>query len=266
MLRLLTLFLLALTLGSIDALAADISLKAQDGTKLYASYNAVAGSTKGVVLVHMSGRNAKDWRFTAEKLNQAGLATVAVDLRGHGANVPEGATPPALTDADYMAMTQDVSAAVAYLRGQGIKEVSIVGASLGASLALKVAAQDPAVSNLVLLSPMMSQKGIDASVALAEYGDRPVLIVVSKEDMAAAKTGLALDAQAKGYHKLEIYEGAGNGTKMLNKAPGLEPLLVSWLLGTARLADGAPNASAAGAAVTTGDTSAVQTTGKKLGE
>lgn len=264
MLRILSLLFFALTLWPTSALAADVSLKTQDGTKIYASYNAVRSATKGVVLVHMSGRSSKDWRFLAEKLNQAGLATIAMDLRGHGANVPEGATPPVLTDADYMAMTQDVAAAVAYLRTQGIKEVGLVGASLGASLALKVASQDAAITNLVLLSPLMNQKGIDAAAALSEYGARPVLIVVSKEDSAAAKAGLVLDSQAKGYHQLEVYDGAGNGTKMLNKAPGLEPLLVSWLLGTARLADDAP--TGAGAAVSTGDTSAVQTTGKKLGE
>lgn len=263
MLRLLSLLLVALTLWPLDALATDVSLKAQDGTKIYASYNPVKGATRGVVLVHMSGRSSKDWRFLAEKLNQAGLVTIAVDLRGHGANVPEGATPPTLTDADYMAMTQDVAAAVAYLRSQGVKEVSLVGASLGASLALKVASQDSAVTNLVLLSPLVNQKGIDATEALAAYAARPVLIVVSKEDAAAAKAGLVLDAQAKGYHRLEVYDGAGNGTKMLNKAPGLEPLLVSWLLGTERLTEGATTGAAS---VNTGDTSAVQTTGKKLGE
>lgn len=265
MVRTLVASLFSLVVAGGQAFAEEVTFKAQDGTALKADLEAVKDSTKGVVLVHMIGRSGQDWRFLADKLNTAGFSTLSVDLRGHGANVPEGAPKPELTDADYIAMSQDVSAAVAFLRSKGVTEISLIGASLGANLALNVASKDPEVRTVVLLSPGMVFKGVDASEALAAYGERPVLIVVSEEDKYSARSGLVLDAQAKGYHKLEVYQGAGHGTKMLNKAPSLEPLVLSWINGSDRLGgDDDPARRTTG--LSTGDTTDIETKGKRLGE
>ena len=87
----------ALAFGT--AWAADVTLQTDDGVKLHAVYNPVKGASRGVVLVHMAGRSAEDWAFIATKLNQSGVATLAVDLRGHGGNVAPGASPTTLTEA-----------------------------------------------------------------------------------------------------------------------------------------------------------------------
>jgi len=212
--------------------AGDVDLESVDGYTSHAIHQAVADSTKGVVLVHMEGRSAKDYRFLSERLNRSGFHTVALDLRGHGLNVPEGEAPPSLAEDDWWAALGEVEAAVAWLREQGVTDVSLLGASVGANLATHVAARDPDVRNLVLLSPGMKVKGVTVADAVQAYGDRPLLIAVSEEDRYAAKSALVLDADAKGDHHLEVYRSAGHGTVMLNKAPGLEPLILSWLLGT----------------------------------
>lgn len=266
MLHLIFVALFAMVMGLPEAHAADVSLKAADGTKLHADYGAVAGSQKGVVLVHMVGRSASDWKFLTSKLNASGLATLAVDLRGHGANIPEGTTAPALDDATYALMVQDVAAGVAYLRAQGVKEVSIVGASIGANLGLRVAAQDPEVRTVVMLSPGMNYKGVLVSDALDTYGTRPLLVVASTEDNYAFKSAQAIDAAAKGPHHLQTYTGAGHGTKMLNKVPDLEGLIVSWLLGTWRSGQEGTATTNTTLETPKGDTSKVQSTGQKLGE
>lgn len=264
MLRLLLMALLTLTLGMRDAAAADVTLKAADGTKLHGDYTAVTGSQKGVVLVHMVGRSASDWKFLSARLNSAGLTTLAVDLRGHGANVPAGTTPPTLDDATYGLMVQDVAAAVGYLRAQGVKDVHLVGASIGANLSLRVAAQDAEVRSVVMLSPGMNYKGVTVTEALAAYGARPLLVVASQEDNYSLKSAQFIDGAAAGVHHLELYNGAGHGTKMLNKAPELEGLIVSWLLGTWNTSTA--TTTQAPVELNTGDTSKVQSTGQKLGE
>ena len=81
-----------LALGT--AWAADVTLQTDDGVKLHAVYNPVKSATRGAVLVHMAGRSAEDWAFIATKLNQSGVATLAVDLRGHGGNVSPTSSPP----------------------------------------------------------------------------------------------------------------------------------------------------------------------------
>lgn len=244
------------------AFADDVTLKAEDGTKIHAVYSEAREPKSGVVLVHMLGRSADDWRFLSDKLKASGISSVAVDLRKHGANIT-GDEKPEILDEDWQAMTKDVAAAVEHLRSKGVTDISIVGASIGANLALNVAAQDEGITNVVLLSPGMEYKGVEISQALADYGERPLLCVVSKDDRYSAKTGLFIDAQARGYHKLEVYEAAGHGTRMMNKAPGLEPLLVSWLTGSFRLSDASTNR---GEGLTTGDTTTIETEGQRLGE
>lgn len=266
MFRILAATLLACTLSFGEALAADVTLRAEDGTRIHASYDAVNGAKHGVVLVHMLGRSAEDWRFVTKKLNEAGITTLAVDLRGHGANVPEGKEAPALTETDYRAMTQDVAAGVAHLRKQGVEQVSIVGASIGANLALQVASKDKAILDVVLLSPGANYKGVVvAPDNMADYGDRPILLVASKDDRVAAKTAYLLDKAAVGDHKLMLFDTAGHGTKMLNKEPSLEPDLISWLLGTDRLSSTEAGSVSSSADIKTGDTTAIETKGEKLG-
>jgi pimeloyl-ACP methyl ester carboxylesterase len=212
------------------ARAEDVTLVAADQVRVHASYEAADKATRGVVLVHAENRGSSDWKFLVPKLAKAHFQVVALDLRGQGANATAGAPPP--TDADFLASEADVTAAIAFLRGKGASEIAVVGAGIGANLALKAASKAADVKNAVLLSPGLSLHGVTVADALTAWGKRPLLLVVSQEDAYAAKTALLLDGQAAGPKHLQIYTGAGSGVTMLNREPSLEGLLVSWLLGT----------------------------------
>jgi len=236
--------------------AQDISIHTEDGLSLHARVEKVSHAEKGVVLVHMLGRNAGDWDFFAQKLARNGVEAIAPDLRGHGQNARHD-----LAEADYPAMLDDVKAAVAWLRAQGVRQVSCTGASLGANLCLRAAADDPEIVNVVMLSPGLNIKGITSGDALASYGDRPLLLVASKDDSYAARTAEVLEDKALGQRHLELLDDAGRGTRMLNRDPSLEGLVLSWLLGTYQLASGSvvlPHPALSN------DPGSVETTGKKL--
>ncbi|MBK7756649.1 MAG: alpha/beta fold hydrolase [Deltaproteobacteria bacterium] len=251
-----------LALGT--AWAADVTLQTDDGVKLHAVYNPVKSATRGVVLVHMAGRSAEDWAFIATKLNQSGVATLAVDLRGHGGNVSPTSSPTTLTEADYQKMQKDVAAAVAHLRKQGVTDVSLMGASIGANLCLQVAAADPNIKSVVMLSPGMNFKGVMLSEALTTYGDRSLLVVAAVDDSYSAKTAQYIQDAARSRQVVQLFSAGGHGTKMLNRVPELEPLVMSWLLGTYRIGTESgvvgsnPN-------ITTTDTTKVETTGTTFG-
>lgn len=251
-------FLLALGLTTADA-STKVTLKATDGQRITAYTERVKASTRGVVLVHMAGRSAADWDYLSDKLAQKDFQVIAPDLRGHGASTVGGRE---LTNDDYLAMVKDVAASIAWLRSQGVQQVSCAGATLGANLCLRAAAEDPGVVNLVLLSPGLNYKGVTSGDALKAYGDRPVLFIASEEDQYAAKSSQMLSEAATGQKHFELLEQAGNGNKMLNRDPGLEGVIFSWLLGTYQLASGEvvlPKPS-----VTT-EIGTVETEGKKLG-
>lgn len=252
--------MLALLLLSSALAAEHTTLTAADGTRIHALTEAVPGSEKGVVLVHMLNRHAGDWAYFGEKLAKTKLQVVMPDLRGHGANVPEGQTAT-LAEADYAAMEQDVRAAVGWLRAQGVKQVSCAGASIGANLCARVAADDPQIVNLVLLSPGLNYKGVKVADAVDRYGDRPLLMAASEDDAYSYTTVIKLEERAKDAH-VELYAKAGHGTKMLSREPELEGLLQSWLLGTYKLASGEVVRPRPGTAATKD----VHTSGEKLNQ
>ncbi len=215
-----------------SALAAEVELAADDGTALHGTYEQQEGTDKGVLFVHGKDRQSSDWKFLANRLNTSGFTSLAIDLRGHGTNVAEGQPKPELSEEDYQAMLGDVQAGIAFLKEKGIAQVVLVGADLGANLALLAASQDESIVNVVMLSPALKYKGVRADGAIRAYGTRPVLMVVSNDDPYSAKSGLLLEAEAQGTKHLEIYTAAGRGATMLNREPALEGLIQSWLLGS----------------------------------
>ncbi len=225
---------LALALFAQTSLAADVQLQTADGIQLRGIHEPVQGATKAVLLVHGERRTANDWKFLQGKLQHKGFSTLAIDLRGHGDS--QGVGVPPLPDTTYQAMTADLEAGMAYLREQGATELMLVGADLGANLALTAGAQAQDATKVVLLSPGLKIHGIRADAALKAWGERSVLFVVSNDDPYSAKSALLLDAQARGPKHMEIYTGAGKGATMLNREPACEGLVMSWLLGSHDLA------------------------------
>jgi pimeloyl-ACP methyl ester carboxylesterase len=236
--------------------AATVTLDAGSGVKLSAE---VAGTgTQGVVLVHDAGKDRSEWGGLAAKLSTAGFHVVSVDLRGHGAS---GGVAPA-TDADWLGVTADIDAAVAWLAKQGATDLHVVGSATGANLALNAAAANPAVDDLVLLSPALNSHGVKVSSAIAAYGKRPLLLVASSPDPVSVKAATWLADQAQGPKLLQVYDVSGSGARLLNTAPELEGLLVTWLHGTLLLATDPEAARDLGLKVN--EVGEIETTGQRL--
>jgi acetyl esterase/lipase len=233
--------ILTLVLTTSSARAAEITLTTADQRQIHAVYEGQAKGGRGVLLIHGEGRSATDWKFLVPKLSKSGFKVLAVDLRGHGGSAAAGG--PDLSEADWLATDHDVKAALDYLLKQGVTEPSVIGAGVGANLALRLSARQPDVRNLILLSPGLSTKGLRIEDSLKGYGSRPLLIVVSQEDTYSAKTALLLYAEAMGRKHMQIYNGAGNGALMLNREPTLEGLIGSWLQGTFEMDTSLPGAT-----------------------
>ncbi|MEZ5293035.1 MAG: alpha/beta fold hydrolase [Vicinamibacterales bacterium] len=200
-----------------------VQLRSLDGVALAATlYEAADPSAPGVVLVHMLTRSKDDWRGFAERLQAAGLAALAVDLRGHGGSGGDGRPAPA--------MAQDVAAAAAFLGGRpGGRRVAVVGASLGASLAVIAAADAPSIREVVLVSPAADYRGVRFDAALRKYGARPMLLVASTEDPYALRTVRALVADASGTREQQLSDVPSHGTALLERDPAAAAAVVDWL-------------------------------------
>lgn len=207
---------------SASAVAYDIGLVSDDGVRLQATYYGPDQvGAAGVLLLHMWEGSRQDWAAFAAQLQAAGYGVLALDLRGHGES--GGARTAA-------AMIQDAAVGVKLLRAREEIDgdrIFLIGASIGANVALNYAADDAAVRAAALLSPGEDYRGVSTPAARARYGDRPLFIAASSEDAYAAASARTL--AAAGPHELLMLADQGHGTRMLGTENGLEEAILDWL-------------------------------------
>jgi pimeloyl-ACP methyl ester carboxylesterase len=247
--------LLALLLAVASAAPATATLKAEDGQAIVARSGGAGEDC--AVLVHGDQRSAQDWDRLIGLLSERGFRVLAPDLRGHGA------TGGALEEASYASMPLDVRAAVAHLTAKGCRKLALVGADVGAVLALQAAAAEPGVTNLVLLSPRLGGHGLKVTEALAGYSNRPVLLVSAKDDGSGARATSAMSERFTGTRQVIWVEGAAVGPNLFNDLATLEASLLAWLISDGR---GDTVQASRAAAPRTADQGDIETTGKRIGE
>lgn len=203
-----------------------MTIEAADGLLIQATLLTPLTSAldPGVLLLHMLGDDRTVWGEVglAADLVAAGYAVLVVDMRGHGET--GGAQDWALA-ADDLGRVWDAFAA----RPDVDKtRLAVVGASIGANMALRLGAERPDVNTAVLLSPGLDYRGVTTADQLAAYGDRPVLLVAGEDDAYSADSVRAL-AEAAGGATVHLFENAGHGTDMFAAAPELSGLIIDWL-------------------------------------
>src|SRR5688572_10660861 len=82
------------------------------------------GGQRAVLLLHDEGGDRSDWGGLGAKLATAGFRELALDLRGHGAT----ATARPSTDAEWLALVEDLGSATAWLANKGATDIHVVGA------------------------------------------------------------------------------------------------------------------------------------------
>jgi len=209
----------------------DITLRTEDSVQIAATY--YPGSGEGVILLHMLGSNRQVWDDFAKRLQQEGFAVIAIDLRGHGDSdldwrdftYPSGQTRE--EENDFLDMLLDVKAAKKYLAEQGKFASNIVGASLGANIAVLYAETDTKVKRLVLLSPGMSYRGVMLPSGPLYSGK--ALMIASSEDRPSADALNTYARRIRGEYKTIIYPGGAHGTDLLERQPELAGRMITWL-------------------------------------
>jgi acetyl esterase/lipase len=175
-----------------------------------------------VVLVPMLGGTREDWEPVAQRLADANIAALAIDLPG--ASLPDD--PAALPG-----WHQDVRAALNYLGARGDirpDAMGVAGASLGANLAVLAAVADPRVRSLALVSPSLDYRGVRIETPMRQYGARPALLMASLKDPYAARSVRELTHAPPGVREARWAESRAHGLALLAGEPDLVRALVEW--------------------------------------
>lgn len=207
---------------------APVSLQTVDAVALAATLYPAQTGAPGLVLVHALGSNRKAWKRFAENANRKGYAVIAFDMRGHGRNA---GSYRSFTTSDWLNVLKDIDAARDCLlkNGANIDNTVVVGASIGANLALRYAVQHPELPAVVMLSPGLDYKGVTTREQLAKLGPRPVLLMTSTGDSYSASSSSTLKKLAPGLCELREYTGTAHGTDLLDAAPTAAEQIFIWL-------------------------------------
>lgn len=204
-----------------------VTIAAADGLQIVATFATPGGVAPfpGVILLHMLGSNRAAWDDVGltDQLLQNGYAVLNVDMRGHGET---GGT------ADWQLAEDDLQWVWDYFVSQEAvdgEKTAVIGASIGANLSLVTAVNRPDINTVILLSPGLNYRDVTTDDAIIDYGSRPILIVASEEDGYAANSSRTLHDAAAGEAELQLFNGAGHGTSMFGKEPGLSDLILDWL-------------------------------------
>lgn len=134
---------------------------------------------KALLLIHCSGVNHAIWALQSHDFAQRGINVFSLDLPGHGRS--EG---PLLTSIGQMSAWLD-----AFMAAAGLSSAIVLGHSMGALVAIDLAAKSPARCDSIILC------GVAASMAV-----NPQLLDAAKENHPLAFELVETWSYAKGSH------------------------------------------------------------------
>ncbi len=139
-----------------------------DGIDIHAWYvPPPPGSDRVMIYLHGQGSNRAHFLPNVPPMYEAGYGALMIDTRGHGKSEMAYRTMG-------IAEVADVRAATEFLLAQPeVNHVGVMGASMGASIALVAAAQIPEIEVIVALSPYSSLVDVVGDRAQQMYGFPP---------------------------------------------------------------------------------------------
>lgn len=222
---------LALLMMLAGAVSADAPRKAvvqtPDGWTLAADYRPARRGGMVLVLAHGVGSSKNEWERFAVRLSSEGVGSLAVDLRGHAESTKGLNGERDFRDFDatgeWVKAVADLRAAAAWLEARGVKpsRIAFGGASIGANLASRIAADREKTPCLLLLSPGPDYRG----VRLAARPGLKALVAASAADRYSHQT---LEPYSKVEGAETLTAPSGHGAQVFDDATTLDRIAV-WI-------------------------------------
>lgn len=220
-------------------MAERVSITTADGVKLIGDWVTSPTTIGAVILLHMMPATRDSWSALQTALAKRGLASIAIDLRGHGESteMEDGSRVDykRFSDEEHGSSLLDAAAAFQWLRHRGfaIAQIALGGASFGANLAVQLLTEYPEIAGAALLSPGIEYHGVNALVeAPIILPDQSLWAAASEGDdqssVDAAKK--ILDLTTSDRKAFVSLQQAGHGTAMLISHPELVDQMADALL------------------------------------
>ncbi|MBI2637784.1 MAG: alpha/beta fold hydrolase [Candidatus Sungbacteria bacterium] len=210
-----------------------VELKTQDDAVIVGDFYDTGNlADTGIVSLHMMPATRESFSILAIKLQKAGYPGVAIDLRGHGESEggPDGYK--AFKDEDHQQSIEDVRAVAEFLKTKGVKTIYLIGASIGANLALEYLAESSEAKAAVLLSPGLDYRGIKTKPLIKKVSSgKAVYLVAADDDAYSAESIRKLfdEVPAGVARTMTVYKSGGHGTTLFQTQPELIGEIEKWV-------------------------------------
>jgi pimeloyl-ACP methyl ester carboxylesterase len=215
-------------LGSTEG-SEGITFQSTDGVKLDGRLFGPGKGSAGVVLAHMFPADQSAWYFFADRLGDLGYRVLTFDFRGY---CPGGDAGCSEGEKNIPAIWQDVEGAVEALRSKGVTRLALVGASMGGTASLIVAAkQGRDIDAVITLSAPPAFEGLDAGPDVLADVTAAKLFIAGNGDIAAAQAVDAFYGQSLQPKRPVILTTDDHGTDILsgNQAGIVSTEMINWL-------------------------------------
>lgn len=153
-----------------------VKFETADGVTISGHLYSTAGpKRKVVVLAHEFPTNQKAWTAFAKELAGRGVHALTFDFRGYGET---GGSK------DVAKIDRDLESAVRFIRSRDYAQVYVIGASMGGTAALKVAARLD-LAGVVTISTPASIMGLDASQDVPKIAEPKLFMAGTRDDGGA---------------------------------------------------------------------------------
>jgi len=206
-----------------------LRFRAADGTRLAGRVFGPDDAAAGVVLAHGLPEDQSDWFVIADRLAAEGYRVITFNFRGY---CPDGDAGCSEGERDIASTPDDVGAALAELRSQGVRRVALVGSSMGGTAALVTAAgEGDDVEAVITLSSPASIEALAAGPEVLERVRAATLFLAGTGDVTAAQAAEAFFNASAQPNRYALLTTADHGTAMLrgNQGEQTRTEMLSWL-------------------------------------
>lgn len=212
-------------------MTSSVTLTTKDSIELVGIYRH-SGQNRLAILLHMMPATKESWDTIAKVLLEHGVASLAVDMRGHGKSTMGGTLDyKQFNEEQQQAKHLDLEAALEWAHTQGFdgEHIILIGASIGANLAIRALAQHPDLPLAIALSPGLNYRGVSTDDAIVKIRpNQKVVLVASDDDDRPSWDSVHELHRLNPSTVLIERHGLGHGTNMTDRDPSLvEELLAS---------------------------------------
>ncbi|MDJ0761129.1 MAG: alpha/beta fold hydrolase [Woeseiaceae bacterium] len=215
--------------------AGPVSVALHDGETAAAKLNIVDDGTRAALLLHQCNRDQSMWAPLVDALNERGVSTMTVDLRGYGES---GTATYNVREHGFDTVVENVGKDILSINNAWRDATAdadrrvVIGASCGGGLATRLTVEADDIDALLLFSPSLRSRWLPDSArdGLERIRQLPALAVVAEDDTAAVESiGLVFDRNASPLSQRITYKGGLHGQPLFEHDPLLATVMASWI-------------------------------------